>query len=60
MIDVLITRWIVYIATDPETQSVVVAHEGTDPNEILSIANDVEFAQVAMNSTLFPSAASEH
>ena len=48
----------VYVATDPQTQSVVVAHEGTDPDKLLSIANDAEFAQVAMNATLFPSAAS--
>ncbi|KIP12805.1 hypothetical protein PHLGIDRAFT_61329 [Phlebiopsis gigantea 11061_1 CR5-6] len=46
-----------YVATDPQTQSVVVAHEGTDPDKLLSIANDAEFAQVAMNATLFPSAA---
>ncbi|CAL1713892.1 unnamed protein product [Somion occarium] len=46
-----------FIATDPSTQSVVVAHQGTEPDNILSIANDVQFAQVKMNSTLFPSAA---
>jgi hypothetical protein len=49
----------VFIAQDPDSQSVVVAHQGTDPEELLSDANDVEIAQVAMNSTLFPSAASE-
>lgn len=47
-----------FVATDPQTQSVIVAHEGTDPEELLSIANDAEIAQVAMNATLFPSAAS--
>ncbi|PSR74465.1 hypothetical protein PHLCEN_2v9812 [Hermanssonia centrifuga] len=46
-----------FIAQDPDSQSIIVAHQGTDPEEILSVANDVEFKQVAMNSTLFPSAA---
>lgn len=47
-----------FVATDPQTQSVVVAHQGTDPENLLSIANDAEFAQVKLNSTLFPSTAS--
>ncbi|KAJ3532827.1 hypothetical protein NM688_g7367 [Phlebia brevispora] len=47
-----------FVASDPDSQSIVVAHQGTDPSNILSIANDIEFKQVAMNSTLFPSAAS--
>lgn len=46
-----------FVATDPTTQSVVVAHQGTDPEKLLSIANDADIKQVAMNSTLFPSAA---
>lgn len=47
-----------FVATDPDSQTVVVAHQGTDPEKLLSIANDAEFKQVVMNSTLFPSAAS--
>ena len=48
---------IVFIGQHPDSQSVIVAHEGTDPEKILSIANDAKFAQVDMNSTLFPKAA---
>jgi len=43
-----------YIALDNSTQSVVVAHQGTDPAHILSIANDVQITQEPMNATLFP------
>ncbi|KAI0071575.1 alpha/beta-hydrolase [Panus rudis PR-1116 ss-1] len=46
-----------FIATDPTTESVVVAHQGTDPTQLVSIANDAQIAQVEMNSTLFPKAA---
>lgn len=35
----------------------MVGHEGTDPAKILSIANDAEIKQVAMNSTLFKNVA---
>jgi len=52
----LIPRY--YIAHDPSTQSVVVAHQGTDAENILSIANDVEFGLTDFNSTLFPNAPS--
>ncbi|KDQ61932.1 hypothetical protein JAAARDRAFT_31427 [Jaapia argillacea MUCL 33604] len=47
-----------YVAYDPTTQSIVVAHEGTNPLNILSIANDLEFGLVNLNSTLFPHAGS--
>ncbi|KAK7685856.1 hypothetical protein QCA50_011203 [Cerrena zonata] len=43
-----------FVATDPSTQSVVVAHQGTDPTKILSIANDVKFVQKDMDSKVFP------
>ncbi|EKM59656.1 uncharacterized protein PHACADRAFT_114705 [Phanerochaete carnosa HHB-10118-sp] len=46
-----------FIAQDPDNQSIVVAHQGTDPEELLSDLNDLEVAQVSMNTTLFPSAA---
>ena len=45
-----------FVATDEDAQTVVVAHQGTDSHEILSIANDVQFTQVAANATLFPQA----
>ncbi|KAI0941021.1 hypothetical protein AcV7_003241 [Taiwanofungus camphoratus] len=47
-----------FVAKDPQSQSIVVAHEGTDPTNLLSDLNDAEFAQVAINSTLFPQASS--
>nr|VWO96219.1 Acetylornithine/succinyldiaminopimelate aminotransferase (ACOAT) (DapATase) (Succinyldiaminopimelate transferase) (EC (EC [Ganoderma boninense] len=47
-----------FIAQDPDQQTIVVAHQGTDPHKVLSIANDVEFKQVDANTTLFPQAGS--
>jgi len=43
-----------FVASDPTSQAIVVGHQGTDPNSILSIGNDVEIAQVAPNSQIFP------
>ncbi|KAI1795739.1 alpha/beta-hydrolase [Ganoderma leucocontextum] len=45
-----------FIAEDPDKKTIVVAHQGTDPQKALSIANDVEFTQVDANATLFPQA----
>ncbi|KAI0630116.1 alpha/beta-hydrolase [Trametes polyzona] len=45
-----------FVASDPDTKTIVVAHQGTEPKKILSIANDVEFLQVDANTTLFPKA----
>ncbi|KAI0782829.1 alpha/beta-hydrolase [Abortiporus biennis] len=47
-----------FIANDPVSQSVVIAHQGTNPLNLMSVANDVEIDQVGLNSTLFPSSAS--
>lgn len=47
-----------FVANDPASQSIVVAHEGTDPTQLLSDLNDIEIAQVPINTTLFPSATS--
>lgn len=47
-----------FIAEDPDTKTVVVAHQGTDPHQLLSIANDIKFKQVGANTTLFPQAGS--
>jgi len=48
-----------YVAFDPTTSAVVVAHQGTDPQNLLSDLNDVEFALVDVNSTNFPKAPSQ-
>ncbi|KAJ7018464.1 alpha/beta-hydrolase [Mycena alexandri] len=46
-----------FIAHDTVDQSLVVAHEGTDPDNILSILNDAEFALVNVDTTRIPQAA---
>ncbi|KAJ7132176.1 alpha/beta-hydrolase [Mycena epipterygia] len=43
-----------FIAHDVDDQSIVVAHEGTDSKNILSILNDAKFGLVDLNSTRFP------
>jgi len=46
----------VFIAFDSSIQSVVVATQGTEPTELLSILTDVEALQVPLNPENFPSA----
>ncbi|KIK50351.1 hypothetical protein GYMLUDRAFT_51247 [Collybiopsis luxurians FD-317 M1] len=46
-----------FIAHDPSTNSIVVAHQGTDPNNLLSILNDAKFGLVDLNTTRFTAAA---
>lgn len=46
-----------YIAHDAQDQSLVVAHEGTDPDNILSIVNDAEFLPEDIDTTRFPQVA---
>ncbi|KAG6862981.1 hypothetical protein C0993_000654 [Termitomyces sp. T159_Od127] len=43
-----------FVAHDPSTQSIVVAHQGTDPKEFLSVLNDAEFPLVSLNASRFP------
>ncbi|KAK0202293.1 alpha/beta-hydrolase, partial [Desarmillaria ectypa] len=45
------------IAHDKLTNSIVVAHQGTDPENILSILNDAEFVPTPIDTEYFPSAA---
>ncbi|KAL0953219.1 hypothetical protein HGRIS_004472 [Hohenbuehelia grisea] len=45
-----------FVAHDPVTQSIVVAHQGTEPSNILSILNDAQFLLTGLNSTRFPAA----
>ncbi|KAF7971206.1 hypothetical protein HWV62_21900 [Athelia sp. TMB] len=47
-----------FIIHDTSTQSIVVAHQGTNTSNIISIANDVELALTNLNTTLFPNAPS--
>ncbi|KAJ7078788.1 Alpha/Beta hydrolase protein [Mycena epipterygia] len=46
-----------FIAHDKVDQSLVVAHEGTDPGNILSILNDADFVLENIDATRFPQAA---
>jgi len=48
-----------FIAHDPATNTIVVAHQGTDPEDLLSDLNDVEIAKSTLNATLFPNAGSD-
>ncbi|KAK0215107.1 Alpha/Beta hydrolase protein [Armillaria fumosa] len=45
------------IAHDKSTNSIVVAHQGTDPKNILSVLNDAEFFLTPIDTESFPSAA---
>jgi len=47
-----------YIVHDPTTQSIVVAHQGTDSSKILSIANDVKVLLKPLDRKLFPGVSS--
>ncbi|KAI0047406.1 alpha/beta-hydrolase [Auriscalpium vulgare] len=45
-----------FVAHDNTTNSVVVAHQGTDADNPLSVINDLKFLKSPINSTLFPNA----
>ncbi|KAJ6493900.1 alpha/beta-hydrolase [Mycena vitilis] len=49
-----------YIAHDQDAQTLVVAHEGTDASNILSIANDAQFGLAPLNVTRFPESAGKN
>jgi len=48
-----------FIAHDPTAQSIIVAHQGTDSSNILSIANDVQILLEPLDQTLFPNVSSD-
>jgi len=48
-----------FVGHDPASQSIVVAHEGTESDNILSIINDAEFAKVPLDQAFFPGASSD-
>jgi hypothetical protein len=48
-----------FIAHDTVDQSLVVAHEGTDPDNILSILNDAEFGLEDVDTARIPQAAGQ-
>ncbi|KAJ7093495.1 alpha/beta-hydrolase [Mycena epipterygia] len=49
-----------YIAHDANEQQLVVAHEGTDAQKLLSILNDAEFGLVPLNASRFPETAGQN
>ncbi|KAI0262336.1 alpha/beta-hydrolase [Gloeopeniophorella convolvens] len=48
-----------FVGYDNKTASIVVAHQGTDSSNILSVINDAEFILSGINTTLFPKASSD-
>ncbi|KAJ6506090.1 alpha/beta-hydrolase [Mycena vulgaris] len=49
-----------YIAHDADDQTIVVAHEGTDAGNLLSILNDAQFGLVPLNVSRFPETAGKN
>lgn len=45
-----------FIAHDVDKNTIVVAHQGTEPKNFLSDLNDLKFSQVDANTTVLPSA----
>lgn len=43
-----------YVGFDPNSNAVVVAHQGTDPQSLLSISVDTDFHLESLDPTLFP------
>ncbi|KZT56817.1 alpha/beta-hydrolase [Calocera cornea HHB12733] len=43
-----------YVAHDATSQSIIVAHQGTHPTNLLSVLNDLEVLPSPLNHTLFP------
>ncbi|CDO69250.1 hypothetical protein BN946_scf185042.g152 [Trametes cinnabarina] len=55
--DGLIPRF--FVAHDVDEDTIVVAHQGTDPKNFLSDLNDLKFAQVGANKTVLPTASDD-
>ncbi|KAK7053536.1 lipase-3 domain-containing protein [Favolaschia claudopus] len=49
-----------FIAHDANDESIVVAHQGTDASNILSILNDAQFGLVPLNASRFPETAGQN
>ncbi|KAF8997851.1 lipase class 3 family protein [Cyathus striatus] len=43
-----------YVGFDPDLQTVIVAHQGTDPDKIQADLTDIDVPKRTLNSTLFP------
>ncbi|KAL0579509.1 hypothetical protein V5O48_002493 [Marasmius crinis-equi] len=44
-----------FVANDPADNSIIVAHQGTNPTHVLSIVNDIKFLPKDLNATRFAS-----
>lgn len=49
-----------FVAHDKDKDTIVVAHQGTEPKNFLSDLNDIKFAQVDANTTVLPNAGSTY
>lgn len=49
-----------FVAYDKDKDTVVVAHQGTEPKNFLSDLNDLNIVQVAANTTVLPKAGSTY
>ncbi|ESK95718.1 hypothetical protein Moror_12502 [Moniliophthora roreri MCA 2997] len=45
-----------FVAHDPASNTIVVAHQGTEPSNFLSVLNDAQFLLVDLNTTRFTAA----
>ncbi|KAH7918457.1 alpha/beta-hydrolase [Leucogyrophana mollusca] len=43
-----------YVGYDPTLDTVIVSHQGTDPDEILPLVTDADFFLTSLDTTLFP------
>lgn len=48
-----------YVGYDPSLDTVIVAHQGTDPSEILPLVTDADFFLTSLDSSLFPGISSD-
>lgn len=48
-----------YVEYDPSLDTVIVAHQGTDPSEILPLVTDADFFLTSLDSSLFPGISSD-
>lgn len=48
-----------YVGFDPTLETVMVAHQGTDPSKIIPLVTDATFSLESLNSTLFPGLSSD-
>lgn len=48
-----------FVGYDPNLDTVIVSHQGTDPSEIMPLITDADFFLTSLDSTLFPGISSD-